>query len=182
MSALNHSRIVLSALFTVALAAAPAFAQQPNQEKADALLMRAIAAEELASQSETANARFDAARLHAKSASLRAENDLQGIASLRTAAMYYSYIDVARAADLMSTAADRAMAIGDVLTAANSYLDAAAILVHNSSNNRMTPSDFARVQIWIGQASAVADFPQLPLAEAERLRQRVGPDEGHFAG
>src|SRR5690606_10379671 len=135
---------------------------QTRVERADALLLRAKAAEELASHSANAEARADAARLHLESARLRPESDLQGIASLWTAGLYYAYEQPAEAARLIATAADRAHAMGDIVTAANAYLDAAAALVQAYPSKRMPTTEYARVQMWIGKAADLANSPHLP--------------------
>src|SRR5690606_32831952 len=114
MKSLQRKNVLLFTFILAAVGATPVLGQK-RVERADALLLRAKAAEELASHSANAEARADAARLHLESARLRPESDLQGIASLWTAGLYYAYEQPAEAARLIATAADRAHAMGDIV-------------------------------------------------------------------
>jgi hypothetical protein len=81
----------------------------------------------------------------------------------------------------MAKAADRALAVGDLLTA-NAYLDAAAALLEAHTDKRMTAEEFARPLMGISRASNLANSPHLPQAVRGGLQRRIGPDRGHFAG
>lgn len=68
----------------------------------------------------------EAARLHEQAAELRAAGDVKRVSNLRQAARLWYYAgSESRALHTMVRAADDAMAAGDVVTAATTYLDAA---------------------------------------------------------
>jgi hypothetical protein len=69
-----------------------------------------------------------AAALYEKSAAARSPGDLKAVANLRSAAMLrYDGGDARRSLALMERAAERAVGLGDVISAANAYIDAAII-------------------------------------------------------
>ncbi len=118
------------ALFAIAAAPIAASAQQTlapvrvteSVERADRL---SAEADSLAREVS----RFkDAARLYEKSAAARGPGDIKAIANLRSAAfLRYNAGDRRSGLSLMERAADRAVTLGDVITAANAYIDAAII-------------------------------------------------------
>lgn len=179
MKALRLSMIV-SGLFAVGLATTQAFGQA-NPHLADAVLQQAIAAEEQASNSEGVDAGAEAARLHLESAKLRSADDPQAVASIRKAAMYLAYSHPERAADLMVEAAEKALGMGDVVGSANSYIDAAAMLL-SSANHRVTVTDFAQAQSWLSQAATLATSAELSDAQRAMIFRRTGMEQGHYAG
>jgi hypothetical protein len=105
---------------------APAAAQATFARSAETTA-RAIELEARAEALYSSPRRYrDAARLHEQAARVRGAADPQSAKNLRQAARLYHYAgDVARARSTMERAADAAMQVGDVVTAAASYLDAA---------------------------------------------------------
>lgn len=179
MKALRNG-VMAMALAILSVAATQAFGQA-NPELADRILERAQNAEEVASNSEGASSKFEAARLHEESARLRAADDPKAVTSLRAAGMYLAYDRPARAAELLVEAAERALAMGDVVTAANSYIDAAGALT-GARYRTTSAQDIGKARSWMSQAATLATLPEFSDAERERVLRRVGLDKGQFAG
>ena len=179
MKTLRRSMLIW-AMMAFAMAATQAAAQQPNTDLADALLRQAVAAEDQASNSEGADALFEAARLHLESAALRASDDPQAVASIRSAALHLAYDRPTRSAELFAQAAERALAMGDVATAAESYIDAADALVGHGL--RTSSASYAKAQTWLSQAATLATSADLSEAERERILKKVGLDRSLLAG
>lgn len=173
--------ILLSALLMVALAATTAVAQQPNRQMADALVRQAEAAEDQASNSEGANSKWEAARLHLESVKYRAADDPQAVTSIRTAALYLAYDRPDRAAELLIEAAERALTIGDPTTAAESYMDAASTLL-GGRYRQVSESDFVKAKNWMNQAATIVTADEVSDAARTRILNRVGIDARQLAG
>ena len=108
----------------------------------------------------------DAARLHRRSAELRAPEDPLGFRCLReAAALAYFGSDRTTAWGDMAEAAEHALARGDLRTAALAYLDAAWI-AQEQRNPR---------QVWeLGRrAEMLADSPLLAAADRAAILQRI---------
>ncbi len=166
------TRILLcagSALLAIAATSAPAAAQArldavrvttPAPSKADRLH---AAAEALPTET-----RFwkKAARLHEESATRRAATDPMSVSCLRTAAFLRFYAGEPRTAvELMEQAATRASEMGDVVTAANSYVDAAFIAqgLHQAD----------RTAALRERAERLSHSPLLEEAQRESIRTRL---------
>ncbi|MEP6689561.1 MAG: hypothetical protein ABJD07_00315 [Gemmatimonadaceae bacterium] len=114
----------------------------------------------------TVEAMRDAARFHELSASKRQEDDLQSARCLREAAqMRYAVGEVAVARKLMVQSAERAAALGDVVNAAESYLDAAWL----SSELR----DFTFARDYTTKAKLLAASPLLTGEQRTAIRARM---------
>jgi hypothetical protein len=107
-----------------------------------------------------------AARMHERSAELRSAEDPRAATSLRTAAelRYYSG-DSRAAANLMERAALQAAARGDVVTAANAYVDAGIIARELKQPERA--ADFGR------RAEILMTSPLLSGAQRAALQGRI---------
>jgi hypothetical protein len=180
MTPLIKRVLLVSAIFGLGSGAAELGAQA-HFVQAENLLRKADVAAEAAARGVTAAA-MEVARLHLEVAELYADAPLKRVESMRTAALYMSHTRPAQAAQIMTDAADRALAAGDVITAANSYLDAASMLIQSNGSRGLTAEGFGRVQNLINQARNLADSPLLSNADRERILRRSGPSEGHFAG
>jgi hypothetical protein len=182
MNALRTIRSAAIALAAIGLFAFRGMAQAPDPVRADAVLQQAYAAEAQAARTGSIADSEEVARLHIQSANLRAYSDPQAITSLRTAAFYLSYSKPAQAAELLVIAAERALARGDIITAANSYLDAAAA-VTEGQGYRVSPEQYNQVERWLMRAAMLAESPLLDSADREILMRRLAPiDIGNFAG
>lgn len=179
MKGQRRNSVLLAVGLAVAVTVAPAAAQEGTTDRAANLIRAAQAAQELASHSETVGAQDDAVRLHLEIAALPGVDEAQAVESLRTAALYLAYAKPRQASEMMVQAAERALAYGDVVTAAESYLDAASTMVRDG---RTTASDFARVESWIARARTLAESPLLTAVDKDRIIQRAGPAPGHYAG
>ena len=110
----------------------------------------------------------DAARLHLQEASSRSWSDPEAVHALIMAANLYNYADQPMTArKIMERAAERALAIGDVVTAAQAFTNA-AFLAHKVSNASETQR--------LGQKAILLSGSPL-LAEDERATIR-----GRFRG
>ncbi len=165
MKATLASRLSIAGLLlaTVGLpGAAPAQYRLPtlvSSVKADSLHDAAVAL-------ETAHRWRDAARLHRRSAELRAAEDPLGFRCLtEAAALTYFTSDRSRARDDMAQAARHALARGDLRSAALAYLDAAWI-AQEQKNPR---------QVWeLGhRAEMLADSPLLGASDRAAILQRI---------
>jgi len=146
------------------------------------VLRQAYAAEAQAARTGSIVDREEAARLHIQSANLRAYNDPMAVTSLRTAAFYLSYSKPAQAAELLVIAAERALARGDIITAANSYLDAAAALTEGQ-DYRVSPEQYQQIERWLIRAAMLAESPLLQPEDRDILMRRLAPvDVGNYAG
>ena len=168
----THSRRLLStvtvALVVVALpfAARAQTSLQPirvteKQQQADEYDERAAALE-----TTDWSQLKEAAKLRAKAAELRAPDDPKGARSLYWAARdrYYSG-DNWGARNLMEQAGERAVAIGDVLTAVNAFTDAAYI----SADLK----DASRTVTAAKRAKLLAASPMLSEDQRFQLRSRL---------
>ena len=108
----------------------------------------------------------DAARLHRRSADLRAADDPLGFRCLsEAAALAYATGDRSAARDDMAKAAGQALARGDLRAASLAYLDAAWI-----AQEQKDPR-----QVWeLGhRAEMLADSPLLSAADREAILRRI---------
>jgi collagenase-like PrtC family protease len=111
-----------------------------------------------------------AASLREKAARLRTADDPAGTVSLYWAARdrYYSGSQK-EARELMEQAAERALAMGDVLNAATAYTEAAYISADLKDGTRMR--EFA------GKARLLASSPMLNDGQREQLRTRLAKSD-----
>jgi hypothetical protein len=182
MNALRSTRRVAVALAAIGLAASQTWAQTPDPVRAQAALSQAIAAEAQAARTGSATDWQRAADLYLQSASFRSYDDPVGVSNLRAAAMFRSHSDSDEAAELFSRAAERALAQGDVITAANSYIDAASALTEGRSY-RVSPAQFQQIERWMIQATMLAESPLIDAADRALLLRRIAPvDIGNYAG
>jgi hypothetical protein len=171
-------RTITSLLALVAVALASTTLQAQSTVDADALLRAATAMEEhFASEGATVHGRMEAARLHIRSAEARTNEDPQAITSLRSAALLIGSTRPEQSAALFETAAVRALSIGDVQTAAHSYLDAASVLLHGGKRS-FTASEFTQIQGWMEKAARLSNSPHLSGAEKEGIQGRIQTDGG----
>ena len=107
----------------------------------------------------------DAASLHVQEVSLRAPSDPEAITALVMAANLYSYSKQPMTArKTMERAAERALAIGDVVTAAQAFTNA-AFLAHESNN-------VSETQRLGRKAILLSESPQLSQEERTTIRNR----------
>lgn len=154
--------IVAISVFT----AVPATAQ--TTYKADGL--KAVELESQARQLTTNVRGFSsAASLYRKAASLRVEGDPQGIRDLIQAGRLYFYVGkTGRATDSLASAGRIAIQFGDVVTAAQAYLDAA--YAADANGDRTKAFDLAT------RAQKLAQSPLIDAAERSALLARI--DDG----
>lgn len=115
-----------------------------------------------------------AAEFRERAAALRAPDDPLGIHSLRMAAFdryYGNQPDVA--GDLMVRAAERALAVGDVVQGAHSYLDAAFIFAGRR--------DVGRARDVLDRGTLLMKSPLLTSAQRGSLQSRVAQTDGRPA-
>ena len=164
-----------SALITIAALPAASAAQTtlaPVRVTESQLRADKLDAEAVAIESSDFGRLKQAARIREIAARLRAPEDPKGAVSLYWAARdkYYSGDKVA-ARDLMVQSADRAVAIGDVLTAVTSFTEAAYI----AADLR----DGQSTREYAGRAKLLSNSPMLSEAQREGLRallaQSFGP-------
>ena len=108
----------------------------------------------------------DAARLHRRAAGIRG-SDPRAIASLRSAAWLYSVAGkygVARG--VMEDAAERAKAVGDVESAANSYIDAAFLAIADGRADQVSGI--------LTRTRSVLRSPLLSDVQRASILQRIG--------
>jgi hypothetical protein len=174
-----RNRLTITSLFgLVGVALASTTLHSQATVDPDVLLRAANAMEEqFASGGATIPARLEAARLHIRSAEARADEDPQAIASLRSAALLIGSARPEQSAALFETAAERALSIGDVQTAAHSYLDAASVLLHGGKRS-FTASEFTQIQGWMEKAARLSNSPHLSGTEKEGIQGRIQQDGG----
>ena len=165
MKATLASRLSIAGvlLATVGLpGAAPAQYRLPtlvSSVKADSLHDAAVAL-------EAADRFRDAARLHRRSAELRAAEDPLGFRCLtEAAALAYNTSDHSTARADMADAAGHALARGDLRAAALAYLDAAWI-AQEQKNPR-------QVWEWGHRAEMLAESPLLGASDRAAILQRI---------
>lgn len=159
-SILRMSAIALL-IWPVALHAQTSAKASDNGAYAKALALREEAVALYAQPKRAA----EAARLHVREARLRGPRDREAVEALIMAARLFSYAN--RPFDsrkTMEQAGDRAIAIGDVATAAHAYLDAAFIAL-----NAREPAEVQRLG---RKAFLLTDSPLLSLVERDQLRKR----------
>lgn len=166
-------------LFAAGLGLSTGHAQTVDPDRADRALREAQVLEQQMQEKLVVSDRLEAARLHIESARARSADDPQAVASLRAAGNYIGSLRPSQASDLLSEAASRALAIGDLITAAHSYLDAAAVIAQ-SGKKSYTLSEAAQLERWITQAALLAESPLLDELDRGRILNRI--DFGHFAG
>jgi hypothetical protein len=98
---------------------------------------------------------------------------------LKRAAGLLNEQDPAEAARIMGRAADRAAAIGDIVVAAQAYLDAAYGLSH--CHPSLTPGrydvpagEMEQVRSWVEKARLLSFSPYLTVAQREGITRRLG--------
>ena len=135
---------------------------------AERLEQRAV---ELYAQPQRAD---EAARLQQRSASLRDADDPKAIASLEMAARLFDYAHrPTEACRVMEQAAERALAMGDVIRAADAYLDAAAIAQEQHSQ--------AQVNRLGRKALLLASSPILTSDERAGIVDRIHSSDSRAA-
>jgi dTDP-4-amino-4,6-dideoxygalactose transaminase len=112
-----------------------------------------------------------AAQLFKRAAGLRAPGDPQGVESLAMAARLLTYSkQYERARSTMEAAAERALADGDVVSAAHCFADAAYIAGNYAHTNRA--ADLVERVVWL------AATPGLSADQRQDVIQRLGPTIG----
>jgi hypothetical protein len=107
-----------------------------------------------------------AARLHEQAAELRPAGDLVRIDDLRQAARLYHYAgSTGKARDLMVRAADAALAAGDVVSAAETYLDAAFLYQEAGMN--------AEVTTLVKKAQLLTNSPLITARDRTAILSRI---------
>ncbi len=116
----------------------------------------------------------EAAALYLESARLRPADDPQAIECFAMAArlLYYDG-QLLRARSTMQMAAERALATGDVVRAANFYIDAAFIALEH----RKTDAAWALVQ----RAEQLSSSPLLEAGERSAIERRIAPSRAVVA-
>ena len=165
------SRTLARAITAVALAAAPSVARA--QQTLDPVHVSAapvaradrLEAEAAALPSELAQ--FPkAARLYEEAAAARPFGETRTAQSLRTAAFYrYHSGNSAASVRLLERAAENALAAGDVVAAANSYIDAALVADEMRATDRSV--DLAQ------RAERLSRSPLLDATQRGALRTRI---------
>jgi len=108
----------------------------------------------------------ESARLHRRSAELRAASDPEAIESLALAAHLFGYAhQLSEARRTMEQAAERALAIGDVARAANAYLEAAFFAEHQKQRSE--------VERLGRKALLLAGSPLLPDDQRKTITDRI---------
>ncbi len=168
-STLGSFAFAAVALTTVAAAPSGAHAQRrldpvrvtgEQVARADALHAEAVKFE------GTLSAMRKVARLHEGSAALRTADDPQNFACLHTAALLRYYSGDRRAGgERMEEAADNASARGDVISAANAYIDAAIIAREFRDGERMLALS--------GKADLLTNSPLISESQRLALRERL---------
>ena len=160
--------LAASAVVALAVTSIPASAQQvlePVRVTAEADRAERQAVE--AAAAATAPRHFaKAARLYERSAAERSANDPKAADALRKAALLHYYGgDLRRSITTMERAAQRAATIGDVVNAANSFIDAAIVA------NEMREQEWA---LALGRnARLLTSSPLLSDAQRMALRGRM---------
>lgn len=109
---------------------------------------------------------IDAARLHRRAAAIRG-NDPRAVASFRSAAWLYSVAGMNGVArEMMESAADRAKTVGDVESAANTYIDAAFLAIADGREDQV-PGLLSRMH-------TVMRSPLLPEDRRASILKRIG--------
>jgi hypothetical protein len=108
----------------------------------------------------------DAARLHRRAALIRGQ-DPRAVTSFRSAAWLYSVAGMhGTARQMMELAADRAKSVGDIESAANTYIDAAFLAIADGRDDQVP-----------GLLSRMHMVMQSPLLTADRratILRRIG--------
>ena len=109
----------------------------------------------------------EAARLHERAAGLRSAADPRGVAGFRMAAhLYRAAGDLGRARSAMERAGELAASRGDVVTAANTYVDAGLLALENRRDDQ--------VDAMARKAEAMAYSPLLSELQRATIMNRVG--------
>lgn len=174
MSPSPISRTVLPAIAFLALSVSAASAQAADPERALQMQEKAAEIEQLMYENgPTRAARLEAARFHLEAASARAVNDPQAITDLVTAARHVGELDPERSAAILNRAAEAALAIGDVESAAHAYIDAAIVL--KESRSVFTQTEGSRISAWHHKASLLSNSPLLNAGQRSRIVDRLFP-------
>lgn len=149
------------------LVAVPAHAQSTRFASATTDPSRAVELESRAAALYNAPNKFrEAARLHEEAAGLRAADDEMKVENLRQAARLYYYTGAKRQAWVaMERAGDAALAAGDVVNAASSYLDAAFLF--------RAGKQAADVQRMIRKAQLLTNSPLLSAQDRASILGRI---------
>jgi hypothetical protein len=108
----------------------------------------------------------EAARLHKASAALRNANDPEAVQSLAMAAHLFGYAKrPIEARRTMEEAADRALAMGDVVRAAQAYVEASFFA--DKQKNRVETQRLGR------KALLLAGSPLLPVDQRNAIMKRI---------
>jgi hypothetical protein len=170
----THSRkLLLSASVAIAAVALPVAAQsqmEPIRVTDARQKAERLDAEALTYEQKDWSQLKKASRLREEAADLRAEDDADGTVSLYWAARdrYYSG-DAKGARVLMEKAADRALAMGDVLNAVTAYTEAAYICADIKDGERM--------RTLASKARLLANSPMLTAEQRFQLRTRLAQSD-----
>lgn len=175
MHPIRIARAALPLVALVALSASAAAAQSiANPERADHLQQRATELEQtMFERGPTRAMRLEAAQYHLESASARAVSDPQAVVNLIAAARHVGELDPSRSASLLHRAAEHAISIGDVETAAHAYIDAAVVLT--SSKNVFSRAEGAQIGEWHHRAELLTRSPLLDESQRARITDRLFP-------
>lgn len=171
--------LFLTAAATIAIAAIPATSRAQTALHTIVVTERRQQAERLDREAHAIEGSdwsrlLDASRLRARAADLRSPDDPKGTLSLYWAASDRYYADhVGAARDLMERTGDRAVAIGDVVTAATAFTDAAFM----SAELR----DGARMREFAERARLLTSSPMLSEVQRVQLRSRLGGDGSYVS-
>lgn len=114
------------------------------------------------------------AGLHARAAGLFAASDPRGIECLKHAANLLHRADPLRAARLQERAADRALALGDVLGAAHAYVDVASIIARMADGGDAVEDEWLlRAHDLAGRARLLAGSPLLSPTDRAGIEKRI---------
>lgn len=165
------STVVALGATSVFPATAPAASATVNESRADLLYNQALAQERQPSSSFTRHLRRTA-RLYLESAELREVSDPLKAESLHRAGALLMSVEPRRARTLFANAAELALARGDVLRSAHSYLDAAWVgdaWELRSARDRLTANDYVR------KARLLAEAPLLSADQRASILKRIQP-------
>lgn len=108
----------------------------------------------------------EAARLHVQEAKLRSNGDPEAVENLMMAARLYGYAKLPRdARSTMEQAAERALKLGDVSTAAQAFLQAAFFAVDEKNADQTIR--LAKKTMWVTKS------PLLSAEQREAVRSRI---------
>jgi hypothetical protein len=166
----RHTAPVLGLLLAGGLAPSPAAAQQPMSPTVVTASHEAHALHERAEALRLGTIRRNdakrAAKLHLRAAELRGEEHADSYSCLWSAAnLFYAAGSPSKAGEVMERAATQAATRGDVVNAANAYLDASFL-----ASERQQPGKAVELA---RRADALTTSPLLSATQRATLRARI---------